>query len=285
MEGENNAHKHFRMKIVKQHTKPLGRLLHEALRIGNEIAGGKKILNNLEEYSRCFIPMLETVRNPLNPNPSRPGRTQQAGTPKGTPSTSPDPPKTPEKNIVPGTQLDLDDFDEMMMMKRKMIDDLEDEDTSITHRSKRPKMTHSKENTQTYTHRSKRPYTPARPKHSTHTQEDTHTQPSDTNKVHKHSKGAQKQSNSTHTKNPLRSSSSRNLKTSKRGTKDAYVGENIKRYFTILRSGGADRNDLKGKTGISLGNQERDGDEMTGDNPSGLIQGGPKAVKTNTQVE
>lgn len=32
MEGEDNTHKHFRMKVLKQHNKPLGRLLHEALR-------------------------------------------------------------------------------------------------------------------------------------------------------------------------------------------------------------------------------------------------------------
>ena len=68
LDGGVSSHQHFRMKIVRQHDKPLGRLLHEALRIGNEIARVKRVLNNLEEYSICFIPTLDTVRNPLNPN-------------------------------------------------------------------------------------------------------------------------------------------------------------------------------------------------------------------------
>ena len=74
--------------------------------------------------------------------------------------------------------------------------------------------------------------------------------------THKYTKGAHKQSGSSTPRNPLRSSNSKSLKTSKRGTKDVYVGENISKYFSNLGSGGANRQRMKGKTGTGLGNQQ-----------------------------
>ena len=41
--------------------------------------------------------------------------------------TPPDPKDPKDNNIVTGTELDLDDLDEILQMKRKMIDDLDEE--------------------------------------------------------------------------------------------------------------------------------------------------------------
>ena len=308
IDGEVSTHKHFRMKILRQHNKPLGRLLHEALRIGNEIARGKKILNNLEEYSRCFIPTLDTVRNPLNPN-SRPARTQRGqnlGDTEGTLATE-DPKNPTEKNTLPGTELDLDEYDEVLKMKRKMIDDMDEDECkhgkdrntqTNTHRRKRMRYTEQQPrqdsvqveetNTHTNTQSRRSPGLSLRSTESTkikiqaskdtHIRKDIHTHRG-TKHTSKHNKGTTKHDRSSISNNPLRSNNSRNLKTSKRGAKDVYVGENITKYFSILRSGGANRNKTKGKIGISSGSQEGDGDEVNGNhqvygqdgNPSQLI--------------
>ena len=50
------------------------------------------------------------------------------------------------------------------------------------------------------------------------------------------------------------------------------------KYFTTLRSEGADRNILKGKTGESLGHQGIDQDELKGDSTGFRAQGGSEAV-------
>ena len=293
--GETSTHKHFRMKILRQHNKPLGRLLHEALKIGNEIARGKKILNNLEEYSRCFIPTLDTIRNPLNPNskPARTQRVQESGEKDGTPVAVADDPSNPtETNTVPGTELDLDEYDEILKMKRKMIDELDENEcehagdrNTHTYTQIRKKMRYTEKqpckdpslyeetNTQTDTQSSSPRPSPestgitslsAQARKVTHIEKDTHTHRGTTHTSKKHTKGAIKHDTSSLPKNPLRSNNSRNLKTSRRGTKDVYLGESITNYFPFLRSGGADRYQLKGKPGTSLGSQVKVGDEVNG---------------------
>ena len=59
------------------------------------------------------------------------------------------------------------------------------------------------------------------------------------------------------------------------------MGENIKSYFKTLIPEGADRNNLKGKSGLSLGNQEGDLDELTGQNTGSETLGGTGAVETD----
>ena len=93
-----------------------------------EMAGGKKILNNHEEYTRCFIPMLDTVRNPLNPNrPSRSTSDPSRYPPSDPTGHPPETPKSRQKGCLSGTQLDLDELHDIISVKRKMIVDLDDD--------------------------------------------------------------------------------------------------------------------------------------------------------------
>ena len=58
-----DVRKVFKMKIVRQHSTPLSRELHEAIRIAREGSGGTELLNSKEEYTRCFIPNLVVEGN------------------------------------------------------------------------------------------------------------------------------------------------------------------------------------------------------------------------------
>ena len=55
---EEDVRNIFTMKVVRQHTRPLSRELHEAIRIIKEGAKWCELLNSKMEYTRCFIPNL-----------------------------------------------------------------------------------------------------------------------------------------------------------------------------------------------------------------------------------
>ena len=85
------------------------------------------------------------MKDPLNPNskPSRALRSQNSGGENNTPPE--DQNNQTEPNRVPGTDLDLDDYDEALKMKRKMVDELDDDENKCEMKTAYEK------NIQTYT--------------------------------------------------------------------------------------------------------------------------------------
>ena len=135
----------------------------------------------------------------------------------------------------------------------------------------------SVKDTQTNTHTSRSSGITGSTKHKVQEDRDTHSKRDE--HTHRSTRGATKQAEGSLSRNPLRSSNSGNLKTSKRGAKDVYFGENVMNYFSNLRPGGANRTDLKGKTRTSLGNQEGDKDEITGYSQVDGSKGDPSQLK------
>ena len=199
---------------------------------------------------------------------------------------------------MPGTELDLDEYEEMIMMKRKMIDDLEDDEIQDSRgRSKRQKVTHTQRVRVENRHEQKENEVET----NSHIEkvEDTQDQTQTHKGRRKHTHNFENRGQQSTHRDPFRSNNSRNLKTvskqtslineskkgrrSKRGSKDTYLGESIKSYFKTLRSDGADRNVMKGKTRPSLGHQEGDQDELTGDTTDSGTLGVTEAVETDTQ--